>query len=626
MEEQVILAAKNVLNLSREAAIANMEKLMRAPIMIVEYERLLPGESKRDYDSRRENIGVYTGEIKALVKYLSRINKKVSNGLLPWELIFTYAKKVNPDFLSGVEPEKSLSNSEEKSEGKQSDEAGEVIAATVEETVVEEASAPKEMEIHSDNSGETRETEEGVRVNKEQVTAKCDTKLEVPKMEGNQMNALEAAAAQIVTSEQEVKDAVAPATEEKAKKAKPEAYDKDVRDDVATKFQDTLQQRHEFVRNNNIKALIAATPSVKERLVVSENITGKQAEPGSATDPQKAVAEKLGKKLAGIVEKATGIVGMTYEKFAALDENSKYANCVTEEDKAMAKAIVNLLVTAQAKPDTTVSLAAPATNNVSYKGLLIGTTHYAKDELPALIIDHATESIYGENMIDADGNKTDACLNPETNVEVKITVKTAKASDKDSTKAGVLTVDARNSVSLVPVTVLKGRKVLIEQGKVVYCFPNIDKDTKKSAPLVVVIDGKPATFKYFKRDKDGNKIVIQAKTKKDGTVTRPAHDATQVASLKGCGYVFDTIKELPAELIGKDTRNMAASRWGVTLPKQESNNIFEASFDESKVFEIVTMKGVLSDGLKSDTIKTVQSIVSAKKQADAAVAGQTLGV
>ena len=627
MEAQIILAAKNILGLSEDAAKANMEALLNAPIMIVEHDRLLPGESKRDYDTRRENIAVYTGDIKALVKYLTKINKKVSNGLLPWELIFTYAKKVNPDFLSGVKPDESLSVPEEKSEGKQTQDADEVIAATVEETVVKEASVPKVEEEHSDNSGETRETEEGVRVNKEQVTAKCDTNLEAITMEGNQaMNNILEAAGQIVSEESTTATAVAAADAKTAKKSKPETYDSDVRNDVAMKFQESVQERQEFVRNNHIMNLVATARSVKERLVVTENITGKLAEPGQSTDPQKAVSDKLSKKLVGIIEKCSGVKGITYDKFTALPEDQKYANCATEEDKAMAAKIVATLVKAMSDPNFTVSLAAPAAKNVSYKGLQIGAAFYSKSELPALIIDKALESLYGENMIDAQGNKTDACLNPDTNIEVKIAVKTAKQSDADSTSTGLMTTSAHESTSIVPVTVLKGRKALVEGGKVVYCFPEVNKEVKKSTPLTVVIDGAPATFKYFKRDENGNKVHIEAKTRKDGTVINPAHDQTQVAALKGCGFVYDSVKELNADLLGKDTRTIAEARWDIRLPKVESNNIFEGGFDDSKVFEILTMKGSERFAIKSDSINAVRSILNAKKQADAAVADATLGV
>lgn len=647
MESQMILAAKKIFGITEAAAMENYNVLQNVPIQLVEYAQLLPGEGKREYDSRREQTGVYTGEIKTLVKHLTRLSKSKAEGLLPWEIIFTYFKQVNPDFLSESEHEETPMEPEsqkvdESVEVQPAAEMGEDVhaevvaesAATVVEeqspavhkelTYKDEATAAKDEQAEDGAviSATTWETDK-VRVNKneEQVTAKCDTNLEVNEMAD--VKDLEALASELTNGKDLGVDAPATTGDTKASKGtKPARYEAAVTDSVTNEFQGSMEERTNFVKENPITLLVATAPSVLERLVVSQNITGKLAvATGDAAKAAEAITKKLDNKLNGLVKKMTGKADMDYAKWAQLPEAEQYAQVVmvdsegnaTNANKEMAKKAVELIVAAKANPAMDIALAAPATKNVAYKGLEIGNVKYPKAEITALLIDKSVNgSLYGEGMIDAEGKKTEAAQDNTTLVEVKLsTKKVVKHND-----TGV--VDNTNATTIYkPTTVLKGRTTFVEKGLVSYLFPTIDKEEEKTTSLTVLIDGKPATFKYYKVDEKGNRVSVG----KDDKV----HDAVQTASLKGSGAVYGVVRELPAEYIGALTETQAANRWDVKLPAQKSDSEFVADFDKSKIFEVLTIKNADFSGIQSSTYDKTMAIIKSKKQAEAADAEQSFG-
>ena len=107
MDKQIIVAASKVFGVSEDIIAAHVKELEKAPIALVEYTQFFKGERKREYDARRENIGVYTGDIKALVKGLKSLGGSSVAGLTPWEIIFTYYKQITPDLTSAMEQENS---------------------------------------------------------------------------------------------------------------------------------------------------------------------------------------------------------------------------------------------------------------------------------------------------------------------------------------------------------------------------------------------------------------------------------------------------------------------------------------------------------------------------------------
>ena len=645
MESQMILAAKKIFGISEEAAMKHYNDLQNVPIQIVEHTQLLPGEGKREYDARREQIGVYTGEIKALVKHLTRLSKAKVEGLLPWEILFTYYKLVNPDFLSDGEHEETskvpeTQNVEESVLGQQvaeedvhADVVAESAAAIVEEqssATVEKLSSKKEAIEANDEQAETGavinakpwETDE-VRVNKneEQVTAKCDTNIsEVHKME--ETKDLTALAAGIAEGDLGV-DAPATGAKEEKKGTKPARYDAAVTNNVTNEFQGSMAERNNFVKANTITLLIATAPSVLERLVVSQNIKGKLAgATGDAAKAATAIATKLDNKLNGLIQKMTGKKDMTYEKWTQLSDEEKFARVVkvdaegnaTNAHVEMAKKMVELVVAAKANPAMDVDLAAPATKNVSYKGLEIGNTMYPKAEITALLIDKSSDgSLYGAGMIDAEGKRTAEGNDKDTLIEVKLSTKKVVKEDESGIK------DNKNGTTVYkPTTVLKGRTALVEKGLVKYLFPNVNKEDEKTTSLTVLIDGKPASFKYEKVGENGEVLTV-------GTGDK-VRVAVQTASLKGSGAVYGIIRELPGEYIGALTEKQAAARWDVTIPTQKSDSEFVEDFDKSKIFEILTIKNIDFEGVGSTTYNKTMEIINAKKKAEAADAEQSFGL
>lgn len=647
MESQMILAAIKIFGISEETAMQNYSELQNVPVQLVEHTQLLPGEGKREYDARREQTGVYTGEIKTLVKHLTRLSKAKAEGLLPWEIIFTYYKMVNPDFLSGVEHEETSKVPEtQKVEEKVTEQlvAEEVVHAgvVVEETaaiVKEQTSATVEELPHEvkpdtaiDEQAETGavidaklwEPDGEVRVNKqeEQVTAECDTNnLEVHKMETKDLAGLAMGIAEEENLGVDTPDTVE--TTEKKKGTKPEKVETAVANSITNEFQGSMDERNNFVKANNITLLIASAPSVLERLVTAQNIKGKLAvATGDAAKAATTIATKLDNKLNGLVQKMCGKAGITYDKWAQLSDEEKFARVVKVDSEGnatnahveMAKKMVELVVAAKANPAMDVALAAPATKNVNYKGLEIGNVKYPKKEITALLIDKTSNgTLFGAGMLDSEGKPTDAAADKDSLVQVKLSSKKVTRDEDDKIKD-----NKSGTVMYKPTTVLKGRTALVEKGLVSYLFPNINKEQEGTTALLVLIDGKPASFKYEKVDKDGKVLTVGS-----GDKVRPA---VQTASLKGSGAVYAVIRELPGEYVGTLTDRQAAERWDVKLPAQKNESEFLEDFDNSKIFEFLTIKNMDLKGIGSSTAEKAQAIISAKKQAEAADAEQSFGL
>ena len=640
METQMILAAKKIFGLSEEAATLRLAELQSAPIAIVEYPNLLPGEDKRGYDNRRELIDVHTGKIKALVKYLIKLSKDKAQGLLPWEVIFTYYKQINPDIASRPmhdetssvsestekrveenEPSASVVVAEEKPTEipSSSETSSEQVAATIEPT--HSTTVEKPIKTNGKDSvinAEVRETGVDVSVNKpKQVTAQCDNNsfMEELKMSENFNSELMGIAEGLAGS-------TAPVAEKSDKKAstKPEKHDKSVMSEISRVFQSTVAERNNFIQNNHITMLIGTAPSVLDRLVSATGIKGKLAvATGDAAKADSVLAEKLTKKLNGLVARATGKKAMTYEDWIKLSPEEQYAAVVdvdengnpTNVHKDMAKKMIELVVAAKANPAMSVDLAAPATKNVAYKGLEIGGQNYPKKEITTLIIDKANSSIFGEGMLDQQGVKTAAANDASTNVEVRLSIK--KVSEGAQAGAdGTAIATNTSQVKYKPTTVLKGRQVLIDQGKVAYLYPNVDKNEETTTPLTVLIDGKPATFKCYKCDDNG--VRQSTKADKNG-VTRLK---TQVATLKGNGPVYKVVKELAAEYVGELALSDAAERWGVSKPVQNNDSEFIRDFNTSTVFQLFTLKNVQYGDIESTSHAKLQDIIEKKKAGEAA--------
>ena len=629
MDKQIIVAAAKVFGVAEEVIASHVQELEKAPIALVEYPEFLKGERKHEYDARRENIGVYTGEIKTLVKGLKSIGGQSVAGLTPWEIIFTYFKQITPDLMSKMEQE-NISKAEERRDVEESpvvteettpntievpderhDERVEETPVVMEDHVREEAITPTMNEPVKEESTPKWESDIVSCDNiNEQGTAKCTTNSEVHEMADT--TNLTDIAKSIVAGNQE-------ATTEAPKKtsAKPQKLDKELQADIAAAFTDT-DARYAYVRNNHIVGMIATAKSVKDRLVVATGIKGVLADAGAAADAAKVITEKLNNKMLGHVKKITGDKNMTVEKWTALPDDQKYANCVTEDDKIMAQFITDAIKEAMADNAKQFDLIAPVESNVAFKGLKVGSMPVSKDALTTLLVDNTPGALFGEGMVDEGLQYTPVGKDKEKLVQVSLTVRQVNPNNTKQTNEIVTTGNGKKSVTVAQ---LKGRKALQKDGKIEYIFPEVNKGATRNASLLVELAGKPATFKYFKRDENGNKIQVGKEGEK--------HDATATASLKGVGKVFEVVKEMAAGLAGDRTPKQAHEYWGLTYKAvKDENQALSLNFDESPVFAALTVAGVAESmkDAKSKTALQIADLIKSKGAAEASAAGAALNI
>jgi hypothetical protein len=630
MDKQIIVAAAKVFGVAEEVIASHVQELEKAPIALVEYPEFLKGERKHEYDARRENIGVYTGEIKTLVKGLKTIGGQSVAGLTPWEIIFTYFKQITPDLMSKMEQE-NISKAEERRDVEESPVVTEETtpnkiempderhAERVEETPVvtedhvrEEAITPTVNEPAKEESTPKWESDIVSCDNiNEQGTAKCTTNSEVHEMADT--TNLTDIAKQIVAGN-EGATTEAPKTKTSSK---PQKLDKELQADIAAAFTDT-DARYAYVRNNHIVGMIATAKSVKDRLVVATGIKGVLADAGAAADAAKVITEKLNNKMLGHVKKITGDKNMTVEKWTALPDDQKYANCVTEDDKIMAQFITDAIKEAMADNAKQFDLIAPVESNVAFKGLKVGSMPVSKDALTTLLVDNTPGALFGEGMVDEGLQYTPVGKDKDKLVQVSLTVRQVNPNNTKQTNEIVTTGNGKKSVTVAQ---LKGRKALQKDGKIEYIFPEVNKGATRNASLLVELAGKPATFKYFKRDENGNKIQVGKEGEK--------HDATATASLKGVGKVFEVVKEMAAGLAGDRTPKQAHEYWGLTYKAvKDENQALSLNFDESPVFAALTVAGVAESmkDAKSKTALQIADLIKSKGAAEASAAGAALNI
>lgn len=629
MDKQIIVAAAKVFGVAEEVIASHVQELEKAPIALVEYPEFLKGERKHEYDARRENIGVYTGEIKTLVKGLKTIGGQSVAGLTPWEIIFTYFKQITPDLMSKMEQE-NISKAEERRDVEElpvvteettlnTETVTDEVTSKVEDTPVvaedhvrEEAITPTVNEPVKEESTPKWESDIVSCDNiNEQGTAKCTTNSEVHEMADT--TNLTDIAKQIVAGN-EGATTEAPKTKTSSK---PQKLDKELQADIAAAFTDT-DARYAYVRNNHIVGMIATAKSVKDRLVVATGIKGVLADAGAAADAAKVITEKLNNKMLGHVKKITGDKNMTVEKWTALPDDQKYANCVTEDDKIMAQFITDAIKEAMADNAKQFDLIAPVESNVAFKGLKVGSMPVSKDALTTLLVDNTPGALFGEGMVDEGLQYTPIGKDKDKLVQVSLTVRQVNPNNTKQTNEIVTTGNGKKSVTVAQ---LKGRKALQKDGKIEYIFPEVNKGATRNASLLVELAGKPATFKYFKRDENGNKIQVGKEGEK--------HDATATASLKGVGKVFEVVKEMAAGLAGDRTPKQAHEYWGLTYKAvKDENQALSLNFDESPVFAALTVAGVAESmkDAKSKTALQIADLIKSKGAAEASAAGAALNI
>ena len=672
MDTQMIVAAAKVFGISEETAELHIKELGDAPIALVNHEGYLKGEDKRKYDARREIIGVYTNDNKALVKHLKSLGGASVNGLTPWEIIFTYFKTITTlesemkmeDSKLPVQPTGGVDVTEETTEAETTATEESIVSSEqeVEHSVKSMEIAASEKEVATTENTEpttdvpntTTESNEDVDVastveqkNTEDVSAESSepatiidekigstpvtesvTDLSTRESEDTVSIDKKQDTAKCVNNQEVMKMAdlieaaknITGANGATPITSAPVQANEEVDEMMRANIQNTMDVRKDFVRKNNISKLVSTSLSVKDRLVKAEGITGPLVKvSATATDPAKSLTDKLTARLASHLKAVTGLADITIEKWNLLDEDAQYANCATAEDKTIAKQCIQAIKEALADPTKMFSLAAPAERNLSYKGLYIGNKPYSPAELASILYDETIGSLYGAGMIDDEGNKTELGKDSKTLIQVRINYQQKNTSNNDN----AVSTTGGNVSTYVPVAALTGKKNLIASNLVEYLYPNIDNGSVKSVQLTVMFGQTPASYKVFRRDAKTGAIETGVK-KVDGV--EQSYNKTRTVTLKGSGEAYAVVKELAAAYINPDeTTKAACERWGVAAPSVDNNNVFPEDASDTLVFKMLTNSEKNKNvSAKSKLQKEYQNLLQAKVDEDTANAGGSL--
>lgn len=672
MDTQIIVAAAKVFGISEEVAALHVEQLSKAPIFLVEHDGYLKGERKKDYDARREDINVYTGDYKTLVKRLKSIGGQSLNGMTPWEIIFTYYKSVDNDLMSIMEKEEeehsNTSNGRVESSDnssmqdndevvdestvtttpvieqpiemnayvkKASEKEADDVAATQEsatsttyvhgeestytntsDTVTEEPATPMSDNKNDESENAmtptaplTREFDVVVDADNKQGTAKCTNKKETIKM----------------SDLTEMAKNIAGGTANSGNVSAPVISNEEVNSQLKELMQSTMETRKDFVLKNNITKLIATSKSVRDRLVTLTGIKGPLVKAsGVALDAAADINTKLEKRLKSHLTAVYG-KAIEYAEWAALDKAVQFQNCASQEDAAMAEKIINSILAAKADHTKQFDLIAPAESNLSYKGLYINDTPYTPVELSALLTDNTMGQLFAAGMIDNLGEKTAMGKDKDTLIQVAVNwqSKSSKASAEDNSIK-----TTAPTKTYVQVAALTGKKNLIKQNAVAFLYPEVDTQSIKPVQLLVALDGVAASYKVFKLDANGNKIEVKDMSKeKDANGVRPTKPATRTVSLKGSGEAYAVIKSIDAAYVKEGaTEKDACTRWGVATPAVDRNNVFPEDATDTIVFKIITnseKNPMTNNG--SQLQNQYLGFIQQKNQAEAADAANALG-
>lgn len=680
MDTQMIVAAAKVFSISEQTAALHTSELAQAPIALVNFEGFLKGEDKRKSDARREIIGVYTNDNKALVKHLKSLGGQSVNGLTPWEIIFTYFKTITTlesamkkeDSMLPVQPTggeeftveststevaateesavETSGNVEALAESTQTV-ASEKEATPMEDATTEISAVPSESNdagVDAHIASTVEQTRSGVpaaptdepattigeKIGSTEVTTSTiesstwetddtdsiDKKQDTAKCVNNQEVKK---MSDLTTIAKGIMDGAEGAESAAQSTALPVQADESINEAMRANIQNTMDARIDFVRKNTISKLISTAMSVKDRLVKTEGITGPLVK-ASATTKESELTEALVKKLTARLEahiKAVTGKAMTASEWAGLAPEEQYSNCASAEDVAIAKKCITAIQEAIADPFKEFDLAAPAERNLSYKGLFIGNTPYSPAELATVLYDETVGTLFAAGMINDDGEKTELGKDSKSLIKVSINYQQKKQANQNN----AVVTSGTATTTYVPVAALTGKKNLIAQDLVDYLYPQIDKESVKSVQLTVMFGQTPAAYKVFRRDPKTNAIETGVK-KVDGV--EQSYNKTRTVTLKGSGQAYAVVKELAAAFItAEETTKVACERWNVAAPSVDNNNVFPEDASDTLVFKMLTNtqknQGVSA---QSKLQKDYQNLLKAKADADTADAGEALGV
>lgn len=631
MNEVAVFAAKKVFSLTDEQVENNSEFLSQIPAAIVDYENKLPGESKANYDKRRETIeAVGDGDPKKLSQLLKKLNiKSINKGASSWETVFEiYKRFVNPS-LDGLDRGNAVSSTEVVSEPKVAEpspaiQEKEDTSNSESNRETSNAESDTKKQLNSETTGDVSVKEPTPAVQtQEQVTAPSVTTVNIKEtLIMSDVTKKDDVLSEIINQISDGTGTGVPSTSgagatgktSGAAKIKPNS---ELATLIERSYQESFSQRYAATKQDHITREIVQSLSIKERLVVADNIRGALITPSTKGEPDEiakknveAITKKLNdhaRKMAGHPEykvepgKTKKIFLFTYEDWKKLTDEEKYA-AVDPRYVEVAKEVMADLEKALSNPTEEFNLKTPDAPAYNLKGIEItrqdGTKEYLnRADICGVIAERYLDRVWGENMLgddanakpefyDADGKHLDRSR------AVFAEIKTV--NNNTNTRAGGFVSDKKKVFSAS----LCGRKALESAGKLLFIFNGKDELTAKTQLYVVpskeyviqndqeaktltelkyryklyelvAVDGTTANGAAVDTTKRENFKVKMSK----GNKNKAAVEVFGFAGLKGVAEVYKPISEIN-EVLTKDTVDAAnRSYWGLPVRSQSKGEL-----------------------------------------------------
>lgn len=615
------------------------EYMENAPIVIVEYDGFLQGESPAGRDDRMEFAAVYDGNISQLVQYLRGLYPDYQS-LSKWELVFKICDGIlaasraieqarsqtvfGKEETAGVAPQ---TNEEQLSGQSSSTEESQNIEEPRKEEVLEEASSfmnpPVDTQadrteqnpepVHTVQPTEEVSTPSGNVQPQDEVTPLSnksiikENKVMAENKEDAALNAL------LNAAESGTPDAgSAQVTPKKSNIAKKDNSEAKAR--VVAMLSEEKEVREAWTRQNEVSAIVTTQQPAALRVLAQ---TGIAVKGDDATEQAKSISEKMQSFVVGV----TGRSDMTVDMFETLPDDQKYANLTKAENVFKAKQMYDLMKQIKQNPLMEVpAYIDPSKVSYPVKGLVLGGVAMPADDAILEIVAHSNVGVYGVGSQDANGH--DVGEKP-----VRFDVALASKKKESNQAQGITPTTAQ-----VKTLVLRPRnkkEFLKDASHIVFLFTKLDEKNEGKATFKALINDENgnatnACVSVFKLDANGQKIVSR-KNQKTGEVTYKS----KVLSLNVSVPVSRIVKEFAAEFKTDEDTLVIAQRWGLkmTTAKQKGNLGDLAEFSAAPIVDVFSAiySGTVTLTSKQKGLDVIKTIRAAADQQAEEEAAQTAG-
>lgn len=483
-----LTAARQVLGLTPKQVEmpAVQEEISLVPQRLVDFDGLLPHETKVGETSRRELVEVYNGNVKPLVNVLKEISTVVSAQFpTPWGLMLHYYESILPNLKDGSVIRDILhSSADEKSEEEKSPEITDVpvhteetndshneqsdsevattepevvettpIVETVTEDIETQTEAPTETEVGEKKEVDEVKVEVPQPVLTNQSTGETFTARESIEQQGTAKRTTNyGGKSKMSKLNEKVKqfagETPAPATngtKVAATGASNVVVDDTMKSDVFVAIKESKDVRIRKGIDTTLAKVILRNRPACDRVAAKDTkkLTGILFKKGVNEDAAK-YQKKIMDARQDVVNRAYGYKTKTqngktvregklsYDQWVKLAEDKKYANCVSAADAEIAKIIIDLYTQALA----TENLAQPVVIERKLTGAVKGVVTAEGKEENVYSLDSVVQFLSDETMgvIYVDGNLDKVTGKLNAGVETPTTLRICAISPKK--KAG----------------------------------------------------------------------------------------------------------------------------------------------------------------------------------------------